>query len=440
MEKRKSISPLKVYSFPEQLHIESILGLYVIVSPLTANWIVLENEEQLNFFKLLQTNNLETALKSFKGNQKDAHAVVIQIEAKQFEKKDVRPANYSGVMQFHLTNACNMKCPHCYMYAGKKKEKELTTEEIYKVIDLFKESGGEQITFTGGEVCMRTDLLDIIKHTHSSGLNVEVLTNGTLWKEEDIKAVSPYLSRIQISIDGINEEENSKIRGKDNFEKALNTVDTFLSYGVPTDIGITPWFDKTLKNKIQGYATFGKELIEKYKDKPFGIRFTTSLLDGREIKFSSQEKQEYETITESIYKSCMGEDVLDLAFIDFHTHFLLEDNCEFGNLTIESNGNVYFCPSLSMLPTSLNIRRNSFEEILSFSKEASRISCVDNLIPCRNCDLRYICGGGCRIQYFKDFQQEEAFKIVNHPRRKCTAEYKQSIYKQMIRTNEALFQ
>ena len=81
----------------------------MIVSPLTANWIVLENEEQLNFFKLLQTNNLETALKSFKGNQKDAHAVVIQIEAKQFEKKDVRPANYSGVMQFHLTNACNMK-------------------------------------------------------------------------------------------------------------------------------------------------------------------------------------------------------------------------------------------------------------------------------------------------------------------------------------------
>lgn len=247
MEKRKSISPLKVYSFPEQLHIEPILGLYVIVSPLTANWIVLENEEQIDFFKLLQTNNLETSLKAFKGKQENAHSVVVQIEAKQFEKKDVKPANYGGVMQFHLTNACNMRCPHCYMYAGKKKEKELTTEEIYKVINLFKESGGEQITFTGGEVCMRTDLLDIIKHTHSSGLNVEVLTNGTLWKEEDIKAVSPYLSRVQISIDGINEEENSKIRGKDNFEKALNTVDTFLSYGVPTDIGITPWFDKTLK-------------------------------------------------------------------------------------------------------------------------------------------------------------------------------------------------
>ena len=140
MEKRKSISPLKVYSFPEQLHIEPILGLYVIVSPLTANWIVLKNEEQLNFFKLLQTNNLETALKAFKGKQENAHSVVVQLEAKQFEKKDVKPANYGGVMQFHLTNACNMRCPHCYMYAGKKKEKELTTEEIYKVIDLFNVS------------------------------------------------------------------------------------------------------------------------------------------------------------------------------------------------------------------------------------------------------------------------------------------------------------
>ena len=440
MEKRMNISPQKVYSLPKHLHIESINGLYVIVSPFTANWIVLENKEQLNFFELLKFNKLETALKKFDGSIDNARPVIIQLEARQFERVNVKRGNYGRVMQFHLTNACNMRCPHCYMFAGKKEENELTKEEIYKLIQLFKNAGGEQITFTGGEVCMRTDFLDIIKYTKATGFIVEILTNGVLWNDEKIKEISPYLSRVQISIDGISEEENAKIRGKGNFEKALKTVDLFLSNDVPTDIGITPWYDKTLKGKINEYATFSKTLINKYKDKPFGVRFTTSLLDGRNIKFSLAEKQEYEKITEAMYTNLYGEDVLDLPFIEFHSHFLLEDNCEFGNLTIASNGNVYFCPSISMLPTSLNIRTSSFDEILILSKKATKISCVDNLDPCKRCELRYICGGGCRIQYFQDFQEKEAFNITHHPHRKCSAEYKQNIYKQMIRTNEALFQ
>jgi len=419
---------------------ESVLGLHVVVSPDTANWIVLDNDKQLEFFELLRKDNLETALQKFNGTQEDARAVVIQIEARRFEQKEVNSANYGGVLQFHLTNACNMRCPHCYMSAGVKQEQELTTEEIYGVIKQFKSYGGEQITFTGGEVCMRKDLASIIQYAYSAGLRVEVLTNGTLWREKDIKNLAPYLSRVQISIDGVTEEENSRIRGKGNFEKALNTIETFLSYGVPTDVGITPWFDETLKYKVQDYSVFAKNLIEKYKDKPFGIRFTTSLLDGREIKFSTEEKQEYESIAESIYRSCMGDDILDLAFIDFHSKFFLEDNCEFGNLTIESNGNVYFCPSLSMLPTSLNIRRNSFEELVALSKDASEISCVDNLEPCKYCEVKYICGGGCRIQYFQDFQEKEAFRIDKTPRRHCSKENKLNIYKQMIRTNRALFQ
>ena len=65
-------------------------------------------------------------------------------------------------------------------------------------------------------------------------------------------------------------------------------------------------------------------------------------------------------ITESIYKSCMGEDVLDLAFIDFHTHFLLENNCEFGNLTIESNGKRIFLSFIIYAPNFFEHKKKFF--------------------------------------------------------------------------------
>ena len=43
-----------------------------------------------------------------------------------FEKKD------EVSLHLYLTNACNLRCPHCYMNAGKTGDNELTYEEIYK--------------------------------------------------------------------------------------------------------------------------------------------------------------------------------------------------------------------------------------------------------------------------------------------------------------------
>jgi radical SAM protein with 4Fe4S-binding SPASM domain len=209
--------------------------------------------------------------------------------------------------------------------------------------------------------------------------------------------------------------------------------------GVSTDVAITPWFDSNLEDKKDGFITFARSLIEKYNGKQFNIKFTGDLLDGRNICFSKEEKERYEQFSNSLYAGTMG-DVFDLPFIEFHKEHYLEDNCEYGNLTIDAEGNVFFCPSIPVVKSSANIRTDDFNKIMELADKARRFSNVENLEPCRHCELKFICGGDCRTKFFKDFTTHQTFAVDSHPKRECNAEVKNKVYDLMVRTNEAIFQ
>lgn len=224
---RKTIPPTQRFVFPSALAVVFYKKKILMISKDTANWIVLQNEEQLEFFNLLKSYQLNEALAKFKGEYKDAKYVVTQIIARKFENTKVHSKHVSGTMQLYLTNACNMRCPHCYMFAGFKKKNELTTEEICSLLKSFRESGGKVVVFSGGEIALRQDLLKIIDYSYRIGIKNEILTNGTLWTESMIEEISPMLTRVQISIDGYSEKTNSKIRGKGHFFKHLKLLTDF---------------------------------------------------------------------------------------------------------------------------------------------------------------------------------------------------------------------
>ena len=55
----------------------------------TANWLVLENDSQLDFFNLLKDYTIEESFEQFKGEYSDAIEVITQIEARQFHSHEV---------------------------------------------------------------------------------------------------------------------------------------------------------------------------------------------------------------------------------------------------------------------------------------------------------------------------------------------------------------
>jgi radical SAM protein with 4Fe4S-binding SPASM domain len=82
----------------------------------------------------------------------------------------------------NLTRACNLQCSYCHLATGRKKQKELTSDELKSVIYDLVGLGCKSITFAGGEPFVRPDLPKIISYALSfSQLDqVSLVTNGTV--------------------------------------------------------------------------------------------------------------------------------------------------------------------------------------------------------------------------------------------------------------------
>ena len=71
------------------------------------------------------------------------------------------------MVEIELTEACNLKCIHCYAEAGEKLPKELPTEEIINLIDKIAKNGSSYILLTGGEPLLHKDFFKIMKYADS---------------------------------------------------------------------------------------------------------------------------------------------------------------------------------------------------------------------------------------------------------------------------------
>lgn len=439
MEKHKYIDVEKRYILPANLSVVRYKGKILLIAVDTATWLVLENEEQLRFFSLLQKYSIRESMVIFQGKKEDVINTITQIEARKFDELECRSA-VVGTLHFYLTNKCNMKCPHCYMNAGKCLDDELTTEEVKDVLKEYAEYGGENVVFSGGEATTRKDIVEILQSAKEYGFHVSLLSNGYGLSDIMIEKISELVDRLQISIDGYSEKENSKVRRKGSFQNVLDSLDKFLKNGVSVELAITPWLDEELEKKVGDYADFGKNLNNKYADYKLKIKYTTGLLDGRDLHLSKDERQRYSKIMQEVTNLYYGKDVSNDSFISSHRRKLIFNNCSYGNITIGPNGDVYPCTRITSIKPYANVRRCTFDYVHKMSEKIQRLSDVKNLKPCNECPLMNICGGNCRIKYFPFFKFVDNFENVKIPiARECNQSIKNEFYELMINTNKKIF-
>ena len=435
MEKEISLS--KKYNLPDDIRIIEHLDKFIIIAPKYSNWIVLNDCSEVEFFYLLRNHSIETAIALFDGRESTVNNVILQIEARHLESVQTTSTNYTH-MQLYLTNNCNMRCPHCFMYAGKKYENELSTEEILKLLSNFRESGGTRIILTGGEIGLRKDLREIIIKAFTLGIQIELLTNGTLFTDELIKSIANKVSRVQVSIDGYSETSNRIIRGNDNFDKALHTVDKFINAGVRTEIAVTPFPYEQLANEVNNYIDFGRNLLKKYGENII-IKFTTDIMEGRDIDSKKIDKQKYSDLMNKIIEGVYGESDDKSGFIISARQQVLNDNCAYGALNISASGDVFPCAKVHSVEHFANIRTTDWTDIVEMSNKLKDKSNIASLEPCKDCELLYICGGGCRLDYFESFLKPKELLKSEHilPRTECNE--RKRILDLLIETNEYIF-
>ena len=131
------------------------------------------------------------------------------------------------VVVWNTTRACNLRCVHCYASAlHRSRERELTTEQGYSLLEDLAAYGVPVILFSGGEPLLRADLLELARFAADRGMRAVLSTNGTLIDEHTaIQLRDAGIAYAGISLDGL-ERVNDRFRGVEgSFEAALNGIE-----------------------------------------------------------------------------------------------------------------------------------------------------------------------------------------------------------------------
>lgn len=142
-------------------------------------------------------------------------------------------------VSFIITSACNLRCKHCYMNGGIRKDNELSFEEIRNVLSQLYELGVVELEFSGGEPFMRPDLLDILRCAHKMDFVLELVTNGTLLDEFKVNSIKEMTIRsVQIPLEGLR-FNHEWIRGTGTFEKCLKAIKMLKRAGLFVQVRMT---------------------------------------------------------------------------------------------------------------------------------------------------------------------------------------------------------
>lgn len=188
-------------------------------------------------------------------------------------------------VNINITHRCNLQCIHCSMSASTMQEDEkLTTEEWLEIIDKIISINPKSITISGGEPLVRKDIWKILNYikVNYNG-NMAIMTNSILINEDNIEKLKNIFDNFNISIDGVNEETCSKIRGKGVFKKVINNVKLLKKHGVQ-NISLSMVDVKYTHDYIQKFYALNKELgtfpmLRNFSDEGRGLENREELIN-----------------------------------------------------------------------------------------------------------------------------------------------------------------
>lgn len=141
-----------------------------------------------------------------------------------------------------VTDRCPLTCVHCYnnlpMDDRAARKREMTTDEIKRVMDELAELGCVWLLLTGGEIFARHDFLDIYTYGKSKGFLITLFTNGTMITERiaDYLAEYPPFS-IEITLYGATKETYEKLTGiPGSYERCLRGMKLLIDRRLPLSL------------------------------------------------------------------------------------------------------------------------------------------------------------------------------------------------------------
>lgn len=326
------------------------------------------------------------------------------------------------VLQWHLSERCNLKCLHCYQ--ENHKPVELKYEELVNIYNQYKELLKKlkmkgHINITGGEPLCNPHFFKILEliQKDSNDISFSILTNGTLITEEiakKIKSYNPYY--VQVSLEG-GKKTNDYIRGKNTYEKIAKGIINLKKQDIFTSISFTATklnykeFPKVVKyarkynvNNVWSdrYIPLGDK-----KDRELALNFEETreylnILNNERNKLIDK-KNNITTI--SMYRALQFQMTNDFAY-----------GCTAGDtlLTVMENGDLVPCRRMPIVVG--NLLKDNMYKLYKNSKVLKNLR--NNKVPdeCSNCEHSEMCRGGLKcLTYalYKDLNHKDVGCNIN---------------------------
>lgn len=275
----------------------------------------------------------------------------------------------------HLTQRCNLNCTYCYNKINLNKIQELTTLQWKQAIDIIHRLGVKKCVLTGGEVFLRTDLLEIVNYLVSKNIGITILSNGTLCDSaHNIGQILSKISKLVISLDSIDTIQNAENRRRSenyNIVKNINEISTKYKKNIFVRMVVSNKNENSVDN------------MRRFVEHDLGVNFIPSSY----IPNTPDEIDFIPRLADNIY--------------NFNSILMKQSNCGACNyeFAINCNGDIYPCQTLIKPKFKLgNIFDNNFVECINRSKIRRMFSNynINKIKKCKKCNIKYLCGGGCR--------------------------------------------
>ncbi|HMA34134.1 MAG TPA: PqqD family peptide modification chaperone [Chloroflexia bacterium] len=334
----------------------------------------------------------------------------------------IAPSRLSELYVF-VTNDCNLRCTHCYVSSGDLvPENEMTTADLYRLIDEARDLGVSRFYFTGGEPFMRRDIFALIDYVCAES-ELVLLTNATFFNKRILAQLTAAAQRangaaagglgqprrlhLQVSLDGPDAALHEQVRGPRTFARTIQGIRDLVAIGLPPAVStaITHHNMDRMADTTRLLGSLGvqehhilwlQERGRAYDNNDLLVppaRVTAIMRELRQVAADLGMVIDNETSLRVRVRGKHGRKT-DLC------------NCGYESLDVFSDGQVYPCVWFSGAPSLAcgSIRERSLREIWLTSPilQEIRANSVQHRAGCNECHLKFLCGGGTSCSSYFD--------------------------------------
>jgi len=310
----------------------------------------------------------------------------------------------------HITNACNLDCPYCYVRKSSARMTEnIGQHALARIFETAQQNNFRRVKlkYAGGEATLHFTLIRRLHEqarelARETGLQLRevVLSNGTRLREQEAVWFAETGVKLMLSLDGAGEIHDRLRRdrgGHGTFARIEETIDTLLlPRNIRPDITIT-----VTRLNADGAADAVRWALE--RDLPVSLNFyRQNVMSATHAELALEEQiiidgmlKAYAMFEELLPQRFFLNGLLDRAQMQAHLQ-----TCGVGTsyLVITHEGKLAQCQMHLDRPVSATL---DADLLLPVANGFIRQIPVDQKAGCRDCAFRYRCAGGCSLETFR---------------------------------------